>query len=286
VLKLHQLSALVNDGLAADPSPAFLWVSADAERLQNVVYTAAQQIVQGAAPDALRDRRLVQADAADLLAALQDADLPPIDQMEAVIRELEESGAALALTRPELLGESDLAFDPADVLCDALAVGRIGCFIGLTDPAGLDRLSSAQPRLLMLMQVSELDTGSGYRQRSLTLQASDTDDVGWLVVVRCQLLASVDAIDELVPEQSASRMQSAVALDELGIDRCMIVPGDAPLAGVVISVRHDASGLDEESKAERIALAGTRRLIQRPLGAGERLEVTRLIYLMADPDPA
>jgi hypothetical protein len=280
-----QISPLLLDGLFTNPSPVFLWVSADPGKLDDAVARAAVRIVEGSAPDVLEGRRLLRADAAGLLAALRDADLPPIDQMEATLRELEQSGTALALDRPELLGEADMAFDPADALCTALANGRIGCFIGLTNPPGLDRLRDEQPRLLMLAQVFELDTGSSYQPGSLVLPVWDPAEAGWLILVRCRLLAPVDELDDLAKERSPSQLRAAKELDAIGIDHVLAVPTEVGIAGVIISVRADAANIEEESTAEAIALAGTQQLIRRPLGEGERLEVTRRVYLELKADP-
>ena len=279
-----QTSALLLDGLGAEPSPVFLWVSANPGKLDDALRSAAVQIVEGRAPDVLQGRRLLRVDAADLLTSLRSADLPAVDQMEASLRELEQSGAALALVRPELLGDAGMAFDPADALCTALASGRIGCFIGLTDPAGLDRLRDEQPRLLMLAGVFELDTDSSYQTRTIVQRAPDPADVGWFIVVRCLLLAPVDGLDELAEERSPGQLQAARKLDAIGIDQFSVVTAEVGIAGVLISVRADAADIDQQSTADAIALAGARQLIRRPFGEGERLDVTRRIYLKLEAD--
>lgn len=277
--KLGDITALISDGLQTDPSPAFLWVSADAAKLEQQVEAAATQVVQGSAPEVLRDRRVLLVRAADLLAQLRSADLPPIDQMEVIVRTLQDDGATLVLDRPELLCGSDLGFDPSDALCDALSAGRIGCFIGLTNSAGVARLQLAQPRLVMMLRgVFDLDSDSDTSYHSLVLDRSDPEELGWLAVVRCKLLAPVEALDEYASGESNIRAHSTADLDELGINRSWIVAVDEGVEGIVISVRDEVANLDAESKAESIALIGARRLIGRRINEGENLEVTRMIY--------
>jgi hypothetical protein len=242
------------------------------------------RIVRGAAPEVLRNRRLLRVDAADLVASLLDSDLPPVDQMEVIVRELEESGAALALARPELLVGKDLGFDPTDVLCDAIVANRVGCFVGMTDPPGVARLRSAQPRLVMLTQVFDFDTGSAYSHRSMVLHTDDLDELGWLAVVRCQLRSPAPAFDQYASESPADQARIAISLDKIGIDRCWIVPADADNVGVMLSLRSEVANVHEESAAEKIAIEGAQRLIQRALDEDERLDVTRLFYLSPEPE--
>jgi hypothetical protein len=274
---------MIHDGLLTNQTPTFLWVSTDAGKLEDSLRQAAIQIVKGSAPEVLRDRQLLKIRGADLLTQLDSGDLPPIDQMEVIIRELESSGAALALDRPELLCDSGFAFDPSFALCDALAAGRIGCFIGLTNPAGMDRLRVAQPRLLMLADVFDLDNSHNYSHRSMVLHTSDPDELGWLVAVRCQLLAPAEALEKFGSDQLIGQARSPADLDELGIDRCWIVATDENITGIVISLSEETANIGDESKAERIALAGAQRLIQRTIKDGEKLEATRLFYLTSNP---
>jgi hypothetical protein len=286
VLPFNQIYAMILDGLSTHPTPAFLWVSRDAGKLEDSVRLVAVKIVEGSAPEVLQGRRLLHMQATALLTALSSSDLPPVDQMEVLIRELESSGAALALERPELLCDSGLPFDACAALCDALAAGRIGCFIGLTSPEGADRLRSIQPRLLMLTGVSDLDTKSSHGYRTVVLHTSDQDELGWLVAVRSRLLAPVEALSKYGSGPSGNPAEPAAELKELGIDKCWIVAEGDNLDGIVISIREEAAAMDDESTAETVALTGTRRLIQRAIKEGEALEVTRMIYLAAGPEAA
>ena len=47
---VNQLSAMINDGLLTNQTPAFLWVSTDAGKLEDSLRQAAIEIVEGSGP--------------------------------------------------------------------------------------------------------------------------------------------------------------------------------------------------------------------------------------------
>jgi hypothetical protein len=272
-------SLFLLDGASDDPTPALMWVSEDEDRLTRHLAALAAAIVEGRAPAEFAGRGVLRIDRPSFEAGLAAGEDRAFT--ETILGEAEQSGAVLALPSLDTLLDTPRGRGFLEDLRSAFGNGRLDQFIALMDHKGVERLRRADPRLVAFFGVDDLDEDASYVPSVLTLE-TDSEDLGWVVAVHCQLKAPAPALEGLQYGRKTALPGTGEALAELGVESIQTLSQPSGSQTLMISLAAGAAAAGDLVRAEQLAVAVARRLIGRPLADGEQAEATRMVCYVAN----
>jgi hypothetical protein len=270
------------DGAARSKPGAQLWVSDDSDRLADRLMQLATAIVEDRAPVALTGEQLLRLNTTELVADLAAVD-DAVAATESLLAEIDPAKVVLAVPDLALLLESDPGRAFLDGLSAALRNDGVERLIGLTDQAGLTAIQAKAPHFAAFFTALDLDQKSEFPLNSVAFR-QDSGPGGWVVAVYCHLAAEAPVLEGLQYGVNLAAPGTGEWIQEEGVESVFGLSQRDGAYTIVITLESDAGGLDERDRAERIATDASRRLLGRPLGPGETMEATRLVYFADPPD--
>jgi hypothetical protein len=260
-------SSFLLDGLIPSPSPLVLLVTDSASAM-----TVATQLHAG-----LVDWDELPAATGRLISFATDA---AAELTSPKARELCEE--LVATGHWLYIGDVDTLLDSVggkyllDALLKGIASGELPTVITATRLDLVSRLRSRAIRFMGFAVTVEGPDAAGEfefsHSTSVVRPAHDRNDTGWVVAVRLQLSSPIS------PEADPETEAAAAGVMEL-VDTAQLVDWpDRPPAGVMIGLRPDAFTVGQETAAFATAAKAARRVVGRPLLAGESVTAARGIY--------
>jgi hypothetical protein len=257
------------DGLRTSTTPAIL-VDLPLEHAAALM----ERLMEGGATDA----RFPAAAAGAKLLAINCENVRDltIDQARALCAELTQEGSWLILDDIDiLLRRPEEPFELLEAVCADLAAGTLPPVAVICRDVPVYDVIAAAPRLAGLVRLLDRSSGAGkfVDFDTLTLGASDPDDVGWNVVVAVDLDGDAGS-DYTVGGAPASDALNAV---DGKVQVIADEDGRRPRA-VSVAFRSDAFTASERRRAFNAAELVARRYVGRGLSDGESVTAVRALY--------